>query len=671
MKLFRLATALLLAAAPTLALAAFATFATHSSGGGGGGSIPAGITFIPQDGETITSQTTGTQTHSYYSTWSVAAASYGPYTSGWNSTNFIPMGPFDNHIAASGDVALWQHEGWNTMINGDGGDVVSFYDAAHFYLMQDVPSNPGAVPLTGTGAETPGWFTVDDGVTTYSNIVSAFQAVPSAYSSSGRFYQSNGADGWLYAPLSGSPTLASTGNSTLYSMLQTPISLTGGGTAFSNLSGFDLYAFTGCANNFNGGLTTNTGTHLGDLWSFSFSGVDFTTTQCILGSVYGDEISFMRQSFGQFQSNVSGTPSWTSGHATIAVSPSISTANLHVGDNIQFTNFGGPSLWQGLWTVTSLTGSPITSMVVAMPNNPSTWPGGTETVTYNFTKNTPIMAAIETSGPYMENSILAAYISPPQMNWAAWSSSIHGSRGFLWFDHSFGSLISCDQCMAEAFFQTIQSPNTISMYDQQQSTNGLTNLLATRLNAPIAGGLVTVSPAGYTADNDFIQQQQGGFSGIEVRTTYQSSIGPTGSPSGFTIFADTRLPQSTTSIAATYTINDTTASSVTAIDGVLWTTAACTTGSANITMSSFNPGWVFAGQSVIDVANGNVLGTVSSWSSSSNTLALTGNAAHACSSATAEVEFTRSINTTLGSGVVTFSDPFPNGSFVHIYEINR
>ena len=49
----------------------------------------------------------------------------------------------------------------------------------------------------------------------------------------------------------------------------------------------------------------------------------------------------------------------------------------------------------------------------------------------------PIFQIVENGGPYRENTSASYYITSPELNWAVWSSIIHGARGIVYFNHSF------------------------------------------------------------------------------------------------------------------------------------------------------------------------------------------------------------------------------------------
>ena len=51
--------------------------------------------------------------------------------------------------------------------------------------------------------------------------------------------------------------------------------------------------------------------------------------------------------------------------------------------------------------------------------------------------NEPIIAVIEDGGSYTQDTSAADYITPPELNWAVWSSLINGARGIQYFNNSF------------------------------------------------------------------------------------------------------------------------------------------------------------------------------------------------------------------------------------------
>ena len=179
--------------------------------------------------------------------------------------------------------------------------------------------------------------------------------------------------------------------------------------------------------------------------------------------------------------------------------------------------------------------------------------------------------------PYVENSnsllTSATEITPPQMNWAVWSSLIHGARLVVYFTTS-GSYAS-----QFGFNPNILGGQSISLYNQAIATNGLVTNLAQILNSPFAMSFATVSPAGYnfptgntTSWGDTIKHWYYNLAnGIEIMAkwyqggAYTPSSGPLSGKTmnnGFYIFADVRGSQSQTNVSATFTVSDTGVTSV-------------------------------------------------------------------------------------------------------------
>ena len=164
----------------------------------------------------------------------------------------------------------------------------------------------------------------------------------------------------------------------------------------------------------------------------------------------------------------------------------------------------------------------------------------------------PIYALIETGGPYTEDTTGSSYITPPELNWAVWSSLIHGANGIDYFDHSFGGPAQSDSNVQDSYYQTVQPGQTVSIYTQIQNTDALVEQLAPVLNSPTAMGYVTVNNAGY--ENGQIISE---FSGIETMAKDYNGQ--------FYIFADTRDSLTQTNIPATFTVADPNATSVTVV----------------------------------------------------------------------------------------------------------
>ena len=167
--------------------------------------------------------------------------------------------------------------------------------------------------------------------------------------------------------------------------------------------------------------------------------------------------------------------------------------------------------------------------------------------------STPLYGLVETGGPYTSDTSASTYITPAELNWAVWSSLIHGARGVIYFDHTFGGPAQSNNNMYNSYYQTVQPGQTVSMYTQVQQTDALVEQMAPVLNSPTALGYVTVNNAGY--QNGAVVSL---FSGIE--TLAKDVNGQ------FYIIADTRDSETQTNISATFTIADKNATSVTVVN---------------------------------------------------------------------------------------------------------
>jgi len=166
--------------------------------------------------------------------------------------------------------------------------------------------------------------------------------------------------------------------------------------------------------------------------------------------------------------------------------------------------------------------------------------------------STPLYAYVEDGGPYVGDTSASDYITPPELNWATWSSLIHGARGISYFNHSFaGPGYSFDN-MSSPYYSTVQPGQIVSMYAQVKATDALVEQMAPVLNSPTALNYVTTNTPGYQNG-----QTLSAFSGIEV--TAKDDNGQ------FYIFADTRDSETQTNINTTFTIADKNATSVTVI----------------------------------------------------------------------------------------------------------
>ena len=193
----------------------------------------------------------------------------------------------------------------------------------------------------------------------------------------------------------------------------------------------------------------------------------------------------------------------------------------------------------------------------SMGNGTNTGPGSSAFGKSGAPSRLPFNAFIEnTDGKWTENQI---NITPPQFNWAVWSSIIHGVRAITSFTDS-------STAHANGFRTTIQSGQSISMFNQAVATNQLIDNLASVINSPFALGYMPGPPSSSSGSGylfpTYVQNWMNG--GIECCVhwyqggTYTPSVGPLSGiaiTNGFYIFSGTRNSATAGSTTATFTIN--------------------------------------------------------------------------------------------------------------------
>jgi hypothetical protein len=187
--------------------------------------------------------------------------------------------------------------------------------------------------------------------------------------------------------------------------------------------------------------------------------------------------------------------------------------------------------------------------------------------------NAPTMAIVENGGPFTTDTTAASYIQPAEMNWAVWQSIIHGARGIVYFNNTFGGPAISNDNMATAWYQNAANyPSGISMYAQTAATDALIEQLAPVLNSPFATGYATVSPASGEKLPLPLAAGTGmsAFNGIDISVRWYTGGKVTNRglqlSNGAYIFAATRASESATNIPATFTLANHNASSVTVVN---------------------------------------------------------------------------------------------------------
>lgn len=96
----------------------------------------------------------------------------------------------------------------------------------------------------------------------------------------------------------------------------------------------------------------------------------------------------------------------------------------------------------------------------------------------------PVWALVEVGHPFTQNSWPTAM--PADVVAAVWSSLIHGARGIVYFNHSFGGPCQSDSALREPCYAGVRAA--------VRRVNGQIASLAPVLNAPSAAGVLRASP---------------------------------------------------------------------------------------------------------------------------------------------------------------------------------
>jgi hypothetical protein len=164
------------------------------------------------------------------------------------------------------------------------------------------------------------------------------------------------------------------------------------------------------------------------------------------------------------------------------------------------------------------------------------------------------------AGPYIENcdgfvngGTSAHIITPPEFNWAVWSTILHGSRELLYFGAT-PQDSACGFPATGGFPPAIQTGQSVAMTTQATNSNGEVLNLAPIINSPFAIGYASVTPVGYV----FPTQNLSLTNGIDIMAKwytggpYSNSTGSFGN--GFYIFTTVRGSETQSNINATFTL---------------------------------------------------------------------------------------------------------------------
>lgn len=178
------------------------------------------------------------------------------------------------------------------------------------------------------------------------------------------------------------------------------------------------------------------------------------------------------------------------------------------------------------------------------------------------------------SAPYIETEdglvTGGREISPPELNWAVWSTIVHGARMIVYF----GTTSNYGSVPTFGFSQNRLPNQSISMFGQASITNNLVQSLAPVINSPFALHYASVTPAAYV----FPTRHRVWDSGVDVMAKYDASS------NSFYIFASPRGSESQTNVQATFSLAGN-------YSGVVPVTCACspttTTGTVSVSNHRF------------------------------------------------------------------------------------
>jgi Bacterial Ig-like domain len=128
----------------------------------------------------------------------------------------------------------------------------------------------------------------------------------------------------------------------------------------------------------------------------------------------------------------------------------------------------------------------------------------------------PIMAIVENGGPFTTDTTASDYIQPAEMNWATWESIIHGARGVMYFNNTFGGPGVSDDDMNSAYFQSAETEATFT------GTGSGTSLTVSSVTGQIFLGDV-VSGAGVPTGATIVSQINGTEGGPGVYVMSQAT----------------------------------------------------------------------------------------------------------------------------------------------------
>jgi hypothetical protein len=376
---------------------------------------------------------------------------------------------------------------------------------------------------------------------------------PNYYCGSGLTYACNGGwdspsffpilDDYAFYPSNSAATFKDLG-------LNTDVRVTGG-TDMTFLRNAGIWAVQ------SGDTTTNTGSettgaHIEEPGSWS----NITSQASSLNSQFGLSGRFLQPSFTWNQlyySNVSGSACGGSGTMSMQEIMSCTTGmpggrHLNIptddlywfaGSGVSAIQYQGGMIYTSKGTATAdqmARGSNYGDMVDTMRGWLTSYPA-------------PAAPYIETEDGLVNGG---REITPPELNWAVWSTIVHGARLIVYF----GTTSNFGSESTFGFSQNVLPGQSISMYAQAKATDTLVNNLAPIINSPFALGYASVTPAAYVFPTPHLVWD----SGIDLMAKYYTGGAYSNSSgsfsNGFYLFASPRGSESQKNINATFTTAD-------------------------------------------------------------------------------------------------------------------
>lgn len=435
-----------------------------------------------------------------------------------------------------------------TLGSGDVGDTVRVVVTASTAAGSGQATSASVGPVTGSGSSGG----LPSGVS-----LQQIDGGPSYYCSSGFTDACNaGWDNSSFFPILDDYAFYSSNSTSTFKALGLTSSVrVTGGTDMSTLrnAGITAIAADDAASNFG---SETVGGHIEEPSSWS----DITGQASSLNSLFGLSGRFLQGSFTWnqlFYENLDGSSCGGSGTMTMqevfsctSGMPGGKHLNIATDDLYYFAGSGNSSIQYEGGNVENNNGTATAAQMARGSNY-----GDMVDIMRGWlsppAQDAPIAPYIETEDGLLTGSGVRE-ITPPELNWAVWSTILHGARMVIYF----GTTSNYGSESTFGFSQSVLPGQSISMYTQGQDTNTLVENLAPIINSPFALNYASVSPAAYTFPTEDL-----GWSntpGIDVMTKYYTGGSFTNSSgtfgNGFYIIASPRAAETATNVAATFKI---------------------------------------------------------------------------------------------------------------------